>query len=140
MPPLLPALLLAAASPAAVASAVHVQAAWSRPAAAGAVGVGYAILVNDGARPATLTAARSPAARRMSLHASTMSDGVMHMAAAPALTVPPHGRVELKPGGYHFMLMGLKAALKPGDRVPAVLTVDGRPLRVEFQVRHDLPR
>ena len=41
----------------------------------------------------------------------------------------PGKTVELKPGGYHVMLMALKAPLKEGDAVPVTLTFkdkDGR--------------
>jgi periplasmic copper chaperone A len=34
--------------------------------------------------------------------------------------------VELKPGGYHVMLMDLKQPLKAGDTVPLTLTVEGK--------------
>ena len=48
--------------------------------------------------------------------------------------------VELKPGGYHVMLMDLKRSLKAGDVVPVTLVVEGadkkrETLEVKAQVR-----
>ena len=58
-----------------------------------------------------------------------MDGGVMRMSAISALPLPAGKIVELKPGGYHVMLMALKAPLKEGDTVPITLTFkdkDGR--------------
>jgi copper(I)-binding protein len=44
----------------------------------------------------------------------------------PALELPAGKAVELKPGGYHLMLMDLKATLKAGDTVPLTLVVEGK--------------
>jgi copper(I)-binding protein len=55
-----------------------------------------------------------------------MDAGVMKMGAVPSLDLPPGQAVELKPGGYHVMLMGLKQQLKAGESVPLTLTVEGK--------------
>ena len=55
-----------------------------------------------------------------------MDGGVMKMGAVPSLELPAGQAVELKPGGYHVMLMGLKQQLKAGDSVPLTLTVEGK--------------
>ena len=34
-----------------------------------------------------------------------------------SLEIPAGGSVQFKPGGYHIMLMGLKAPLKKGDMI-----------------------
>lgn len=111
---------------AAPAHALHLEAGWSRPAPAGlTTGVGYGVIVNDGAAPDTLLSASSPAAASVELHESMIMHGPMgpmsHMAAVPALPVPAHGRVALAPNGRHLMLMGLKRPLKRGERVPLTL-------------------
>jgi copper(I)-binding protein len=41
------------------------------------------------------------------------------------VVVPAKGKLEFKPGGKHIMLMGLKRALKVGEKVPLVLKLDG---------------
>jgi periplasmic copper chaperone A len=51
---------------------------------------------------------------------------VMKMRALPqGLELPAGQAVELKPGGYHVMLMDLKRPLKAGDTVAVTLVVVG---------------
>ena len=49
----------------------------------------------------------------ISLHDTTMTDGVMRMRAVEALDVPANGRLELKSGGAHGMAMGEITANPP---------------------------
>jgi periplasmic copper chaperone A len=42
------------------------------------------------------------------------------------LALPAGKAVDLKPGGYHVMLMGLSKPVSAGDKVPIVLTVEDR--------------
>lgn len=73
--------------------------------------------------------ARSPVAGVVEIHEMKMEGSVMKMRALPALELGAGQSVELKPGGYHIMLMDLKNALKPGDEVPISLvfeTKDGK--------------
>ncbi|PZP55043.1 MAG: hypothetical protein DI596_11980, partial [Azospira oryzae] len=58
---------------------------------------------------------------RTEFHRMSLEDGVMKMRHLPAIEVPAHGTVELKPGGTHLMLMGLKQPLKEGERFPLTL-------------------
>jgi len=52
-----------------------------------------------------------------------MDAGVMKMAEVKGGLELPEGKtVELKPGGYHVMLMDLKQALEKGSTVPLTLT------------------
>jgi copper(I)-binding protein len=53
-------------------------------------------------------------------------EGAMKMRAMPALELPAGKAVELKPGGYHVMLMDLKQPLKNGESVPLTLVVEGK--------------
>ena len=48
----------------------------------------------------------------------------MKMNAIPGLDLPAGKLVELKPGGYHVMLMGLKQQVKDGDEVPISIVVE----------------
>nr|WP_315593376.1 copper chaperone PCu(A)C [uncultured Cupriavidus sp.] len=52
------------------------------------------------------------------------SNNVMRMRQVPALDLPKMQDVQLKPGGYHVMLMGLKQQLKAGDTVPITLKIE----------------
>jgi len=60
------------------------------------------------------------------LHEMKMVDNVMKMRAIPALALPAGKVVELKPGGYHVMLVGLKQQIKDGDRVPLTLVIEDK--------------
>lgn len=54
-----------------------------------------------------------------------------------SLTIPPKGRLELKPGGIHLMLEGLKQPLKLGQKVRLVLRfADGDTQALEATVRN----
>jgi copper(I)-binding protein len=67
----------------------------------------------------------SPAAASASLHKMVMADSMMSMEPVASLPIPAHGAVELKPGTYHVMLIGLKHRLAPGSSVPLILTFRG---------------
>ena len=55
-----------------------------------------------------------------------MDGNVMKMRAIPGLELPAGKAVDLKPGGYHVMLMSLKQPLKDGETVPLTLVVEGK--------------
>jgi copper(I)-binding protein len=117
--PATPAGLVAQAPLASAGPAVAGQ-----PSAAGTVGVTsavYLVIHNRGSEVDRLIAARSPVAVAVELHRTTMEGGMMTMTPVAAIEAPAGGRVELKPGGPHIMLIGLTRALAPGDRVPLTL-------------------
>ena len=72
-----------------------------------------------------LVEARSPVAGVVEIHEMAMKDGTMTMRAIPGLELPAGKAVELKPGGYHVMLMDLKQQVKEGETVPITLVVEG---------------
>ncbi|BDI06398.1 copper chaperone PCu(A)C [Sphaerotilus microaerophilus] len=75
---------------------------------------------------ARLVAVGSPAAGVVELHEMAMEGNVMKMRAVPGLDLPAGKTVELKPGGYHVMLMDLKQPIKDGDLVEVTLTIEGK--------------
>jgi hypothetical protein len=72
-----------------------------------------------------LVAVSSPVAGVAEIHEMVMEGSTMKMRAMPGLDLPAGKTVELKPGGYHVMLMDLKQALKAGDTVPLSLVIEG---------------
>jgi copper(I)-binding protein len=100
---------------------IQVQHAWSRAMPAGATGVVYLTIVDQGA-PDTLTGVSSPVAASAELHESINDNGVMKMRSVASLPVAPGKPVTLAPGGYHIMLTGLKQALVAGTTFPLTLT------------------
>jgi copper(I)-binding protein len=124
------ALLLAWAS--AGHAQVQVKDAWARPAVQGqsATGAFMSLTSADGAR---LVGASSPVAGVVEIHEMAMEGNVMKMRAVPGLDLPPGRSVDLKPGGYHVMLMDLKRPLKVGERVPVELRLETRDKRLVTQ-------
>jgi copper(I)-binding protein len=74
--------------------------------------------------PVALVSASSPAAGITEIHEMAMEKDVMKMRQVSRLPVAPGKPAELKPGGYHVMLMDLKQPLKAGDSVPITLTFE----------------
>ena len=60
------------------------------------------------------------------IHEMVMDGNVMKMRAVAGLDLPAGKAVDLKPGGYHVMLMDLKQELKPGELVPVTLVIEGK--------------
>jgi len=113
--------LLAAA--AAAHGQVEARAAWVRGTVPGQTTSGaYMELTSD--RHASLLGAESPVAGSAEIHEMKMEGNVMRMRAVPRLELPPGRTVELKPGGYHMMLLDLKRPLKKGDLVPIRLKIE----------------
>jgi copper(I)-binding protein len=118
---LLGVVLLAAA--AAAQGQVEARGAWVRGTVQGQTTAGAYMEITSGQR-ASLLGAESPAAGTAEIHVMRMEGDVMRMRAVPRLELPPGKTVELKPGGYHMMLVDLKRPLKKGDLVPIRLKVE----------------
>jgi hypothetical protein len=85
----------------------------------------YLTVRNDGARADHLIAASTPAAGMVHLHAGLMKGGVSSMRPAPeGFTVPARGRLQLRAGGDHLMLMGLPRPLQAGTTLALTVTFD----------------
>lgn len=126
---------LVAAAPA--SAQVGVDGPWLRETAPGArTGAGYGLLVNGGKAEDRLVGGSTPVADRLEVHSITMEGGVMRMRpVAGGLAVPAGGRVALKPGSYHLMLIGLKQPLRRGALVPVTLDfARAGPLKLSFRV------
>ena len=123
---LLPVLLVAgfvlASAAMAQSTGISIAKPWTRATAPGAaVGGGFATIRNSGKTADRLVGASSPVAAGTELHQMAMVGDVMKMREVKSLIVPAGGALELKPGGYHMMLINLKAPLKQGDKVPVTL-------------------
>ena len=68
---------------------------------------------------------RSPVAGVAEIHEMSMSDNMMRMRQVKEIALPAGKAVELKPGGYHVMLLELKGQVKAGDKIPLTLVVEG---------------
>lgn len=87
-----------------------------------------------------LTAASSPVAATVELHTHTHNNGVMEMRKIDKIDIPADGEVELKPGGLHIMLIGLKQELKVGEDAKLTLTfADGSTKEVTAEIKEVTP-
>ena len=102
---------------------VTVKDAWVRATVAQQKATG-AFMQLQSAQDAKLISAQSPVAGVVEVHEMAMDGGVMKMRAIEGLALPTGTAVELKPGGYHVMLMDLKSQVKEGDAVPLTLTFE----------------
>jgi hypothetical protein len=99
-------------------------------------GAVYVKISNHGQGPDAIVSASSEAAETVELHEVLNDAGVMRMRPVPRIEVPAGATVELKPGGYHIMLLGLRGDLKPGTTVKVTLSREkAGPMTVEAQVR-----
>jgi hypothetical protein len=105
------------------AAQVTVADAWVRGTVTGQKATG-AFMQLKSATDTALVAAASPVAGVVEIHEMKMDAGVMKMSALTSLAVPAGKTTDLKPGGYHVMLMELKQQLKEGETVPVTLTFE----------------
>jgi copper(I)-binding protein len=88
------------------------------------VGAAFMVIENKGAAD-RLVAATAENADHVEIHEMSMTDGVMKMREMPGgLDIPAGGKVELKPGSYHLMLMGLKQPIAAGATIKGTLTFE----------------
>ncbi|WP_417581481.1 copper chaperone PCu(A)C [Nitrincola sp.] len=84
--------------------------------------------------------AQSSVSEVAELHTHTDVDGVMQMRQVESIALPAGETTELKPGGLHIMLIGLKQPLADGDQIDLTLTFsDGSATELTLPVRHVMP-
>jgi periplasmic copper chaperone A len=99
---------------------VEVSNAWVRSTVPGQMGTGAFMKIT--AKAGTqLVGVSSPVAGVGEVHEMKLEGDVMKMRAVPQLDLPAGRAVELKPGGYHVMLMDLKQPLLKDTKVPLTL-------------------
>ncbi len=84
------------------------------------------------AKDTRLIAAKSPVANVVEIHEMVMDNNIMKMRQIPGLDIVPGRVLELKPGGYHVMLIELKQQLKGGDVVPITLVFEDTQTKKQF--------
>lgn len=99
---------------------------WTRATASTAPSAGgFLTITNKGAAPDKLIAVKSPAAEMTQIHEMKMEGDIMRMREREGgLEIAPGATVTLAPRGYHLMMMGLKAPLKQGEKVPLTLVFE----------------
>ncbi len=100
---------------------------WARSGMKDGNSAAYMLLQNGMDADDELIGASSDAAQAVELHLSQMkSDGTMEMIQQQSVALPAGKAVELKPGSYHIMLIGLKQDLKAGDEIALTLKFKNR--------------
>lgn len=118
-------MLLAVRAPLAAQSSVTATDPWVREAAAGRPTTGMFVkLTNASGTTRKVLFGKADVGDTLELHEMKRDNGMMRMSPVPEIVVPANGEVDLRPGGYHLMLFGLKKALVPGDTVRVTLTLD----------------
>ncbi len=104
---------------------VTVKESWVRATVAKQTATG-AFMQITAAADTKLVDVKSSAAGIVEIHEMKMENNVMKMRAVDEVVLPAGKMVELKPGGFHVMLMDLKAQVKTGDTIPLTLVFEGK--------------
>lgn len=128
------AVLLVFAGSIASAADLEVSAAWVRATVPQQKASG-AFMQLRSKRDCKLIAASSPVAGKTEIHEMRLENEVMKMSPIDALDLPAGEVLELKPGGYHLMLLDLGQRLQVGEQIPLSLVVqcdDESPQNIEL--------
>jgi copper(I)-binding protein len=87
-------------------------------------GAAYVTISNHGSEADALLSASTDVATTVELHETVHADGKMIMRPVPRMEVPAGGKLEMKPGSYHIMLLGLKQDLKPEETITVSLSFE----------------
>jgi copper(I)-binding protein len=105
---------------------IKIEHPWMRATPKGAqVAGGYMKISNSGTAADRLVGGSTEIAARLEIHRMSMDGGVMRMRPVEGgLEIKPGASVELKPGSFHIMLMGLREPVEQGKRVKGTLVFE----------------
>jgi copper(I)-binding protein len=131
------------------AGSIEIESPWARATPKGAtIGAGYMKITNTGTSSDRLISGSSDVAPKFEVHEMKMDDDVMKMRPVQGgLEIKPGETLELKPGLFHVMFVGLKEPLKAGNHIEATLVFDkAGAVNLEYDVlamgaepNHDMP-
>ena len=116
----------------------QVRDGWSRltPGGMQMMLAGFGRIENRCPLPVSITGARSAEFADVSLHRTSLVDGISRMRPVPQLPIPKNGVAVFEPGALHLMLMQPGKPLKAGDHVEIDFRLqDGRDFRGDFVVQ-----
>jgi copper(I)-binding protein len=130
-------------APATVAGGPRVSEAWIAEAPPAARHNAAYLVLRNGSRADTLVAVETPVAEVAEIHEMRQEKGLTRMRREATMELAPDAELRLQPGGRHIMLINMKRALKPGERVPLtlrfrkagliVIDAEVRPLAVDVE-------
>jgi len=104
---------------------VTITNAWVKPTVPGQPVAGaYMKLTSD--KDVNLIGASSAVAQNVEIHEMSMKGNIMRMRQLKQLPLPAGKTVELAPGGFHLMLIGLHHQIKDSEIIPLKLTVEDK--------------
>lgn len=96
----------------------------------------FFVIKNNSDKDIAITSANSDIAEKNELHTHIKENEMMKMIKIEKLVVPAKSSLELKSGGDHVMLMGLKKELKAGDEISLELSFsDGDKKSIKVPVK-----
>jgi len=103
-------------------NSIEVSNYWARSGMKDGNGAAYMLITNGTTQADILIDVSSDAATAVEIHLSKMgTDGVMQMIHQQSVAIGSGAELELKPGSYHIMLIGLKQDLNVGDHITLTL-------------------
>ena len=123
-----------------MADKIIVSQAWARATFALAkTGAAYINLKNDSPTAVTLLSANvlGDFANSIEIHQTLMQDDVMQMRPiTEGIAISGGKTLAMKPGGTHFMLLGLKTGLKDGETIQVQLVFSDESIKnVNFPIK-----
>ncbi len=115
---------------------LNITGCWVRPSTGGPNTAAYMTIKNEGAEQDKLIKADCAFATTVELHNHIHENGVMKMRPVQSIDVVNKESVEMKPGGLHVMLMGLKPDFKNQETIKITLHFEksGR-VDIDFPVK-----
>ena len=96
----------------------------------------FFVIKNNSDKDIAITSANSDIAEKNELHTHIKENQMLKMMKIEKLVVPAKSSLELKSGGDHVMLMGLKKELKVGDEINLELSFsDGDKKNIKVPVK-----
>ena len=120
--------------------AIDIGHPWSRPTPKDAsIAGGYLTITNKGKTADRLIGGDSPAAGQIEVHEVVEVDGMTKTRAlANGIEIKPGKTVELKPGSYRLLLLGLKEPFQLGQKVKGRLVFEkAGPVEIVYNVEEN---
>jgi copper(I)-binding protein len=96
----------------------------------------YMVIYNQSNQNDRLIAAKTDVAESVEIHQTRMENDIMMMQKVDGVDIPANSKVELKPGGYHIMLINLKKDLRAGEKLAFTLVFEKQgEINLEAEVR-----
>ncbi|NOU01330.1 MAG: copper chaperone PCu(A)C [Gallionella sp.] len=106
----------------AYAADIQVSSAWARATLPGQ-DVGMVSLIITSKQAAKLVGISSTACKSVEMHSMTHENNMMKMREVKTIPLPAGETIDFDEEGYHLMLIGLKAPLIAGEKLPLTLRV-----------------